>query len=104
MAKKTFEDLIQVEIDTIDSEIADIKKEQDKLSKKIRALEIQEDRLWKKAMRLAGSLEKAKKDSAKLKRMAWKSENVNVADLRDELLLLAAKKLRDAEQVVEEGG
>ena len=91
-------------MDTIDSEFAGTKKEQDKLSKKIRALEIQEDRLWKKAMRLTGSLEKAKIDSAKLKRMAWKSENVNVVDLRDELLLLAAKKLRDAEQVVEEGG
>ena len=104
MAKKIFEDLIQVEMDKIDSEFAGIKKEQDKLSKKIRALEIQEDRLWKKAMRLTGSLEKAKIDSAKLKRMAWKSENVNVVDLRDELLLLAAKKLRDAEQVVEEGG
>lgn len=103
MAKKTFENLIQAEMDTVESALANIKKEQDKISKKIKRLEALENRLYDKADRLVDSLEHAKKESAKLKRMAWKSDNVNIVDLRDELLLLAVKKLRDAEQVVEGG-
>lgn len=100
--KKTFDDLVQIEMDTIQSEIDKLQREQDKISKRIKDLEIQDDRLWRKAGRLTTSLGTAKKESAKLKRMAWKSDNPNVADLRDQLLL-AAKNLQDSKQTAEGG-
>ncbi|KKN00260.1 hypothetical protein LCGC14_1139510 [marine sediment metagenome] len=100
--KKTFDDLIQMEMGTIQSEIDKLQREQNKISKRIKALEIQDDRLWRKAGRLTISLETAKKDSAKLKRMAWKSDNPNVVDIRDQLLLVA-KKLQDTKQTAEGG-
>lgn len=91
---KSYDDLTNAEIDAIQKKI-------DKASDDFENILVDQNEIYKKKEKLADKrynleqrLEKAKKESARLKRFIWTSDNPNIVELRNQILL-AAKLIID---------
>ena len=87
MAKKTFDNLAKSEIRAIEKQIR-------QTVIKMNELADEHDRLGKSHYKLTEELTEAKKQATQLKKFIWTSDNPNIVELRNEILL-AAKLIKD---------
>ena len=91
---KSYDDLASAEVDAIQKRIDKTEEERSRIIQQIEDLESKWQKLSDKNEQLQASLKKAQKQFTQLKRFNWTSDNVNIVDLRNQLLL-AAKLIKD---------
>ena len=101
MTTETFDDLANAEVDAVQKRIDSLQSKDKKIKKQIQSLYTERERLEGQIDRARDSLSKAKKQSAKLKKLVWTSDNPNLVDLRNQILL-AAKLIQD-DQITKKG-
>lgn len=93
-ATETFDDLANAEIDAAKKRIDSLERKDRKIKRQIESLYEEREHLENQIDHAYDSLNRAKKQSAKLKKLVWKSDNPNLVDLRNQILL-AAKLIQD---------
>ena len=91
---KSYDDIVNAEVDAIQKQIDKAREARSGISKKIKDHEAERRRLSGRSEQLKKSLEHAKKESTRLKRFIWLSDNPNIVELRNQILL-AAKLIID---------
>ncbi len=94
MAKKTFEDLAHAEINIIQKMIDENLRQAHEAVIEIERLREVVNTLDERHDSLIKDLDKAKRQSSKLKKFIWTSDDPNITELRNEILL-AAKLVQD---------
>ncbi len=94
MSKQNFQDLANAEINAVEAQIVKAQDDLRKIDDRLLEYNKKREKILDNLVSLRVSLEKAKKQATMLKKFVWTSDNPNIVDLRNQLLL-AAKLIKD---------
>lgn len=86
---KSYDDLINAEVDAIQKKIDKTLSDFNKAEQDQQTIYNKKEKLTDKRRLLEKSLKKAKNESTRLKRFIWSSDNPNIVELRNQILLVA---------------
>jgi len=94
MSKQSFQDLSNAEIDAVKAQIVEARDDLRKTDDRLLEYNKKRHKILENLESLKVNLERAKKQATVLKKFVWVSDNPNIVDLRNQLLL-AAKLIKD---------